>query len=58
MIVLFVVYAILSLWGVKFVSKSDSVLSFDQTNALKGIGIMTVFFNHMYNDNKFFRSVQ
>ena len=50
MIVLFVVYAILSLWGVKFVSKSDSVLSFDQTNALKGIGIMTVFFNHMYND--------
>lgn len=30
-------------------SKRDDFLSFDQTNALKGLGIMTVFFNHIYN---------
>lgn len=52
MIILFVVYLILILGGggVSFVKKRENVLSYDQTNALKGIGIMTVFFNHLYND--------
>lgn len=50
MIVFFFVYAVLILWGIKFVRNDNDVLSFSQTNALKGIGIMTVFFNHIYND--------
>mgnify|MGYP000018990080 CR=1 FL=1 len=50
MIIIFTIYAVLALWGVKFVANENNVLTFDQTNALKGIGIMTVFFNHMYND--------
>lgn len=50
MILFFIVYIVLALIGISFVSKDDDFLSFDQTNALKGIGIMTVFFNHVYND--------
>lgn len=50
MIVVFAIYVVLALQNVKFVANESNVLSFDQTNALKGIGIMTVFFNHMYND--------
>ena len=50
MVIFFIVYVILALVGIKFDSKENNFLSFDQTNALKGIGIMTVFFNHIYND--------
>ena len=50
MVLFFLVYIVLALIGIKFAPKDGDSLSFDQTNALKGVGIMTVFFNHIYND--------
>lgn len=49
MVIFFAIYLILIVIGIKFRSEDNNFLSFDQTNALKGIGIMTVFFNHIYN---------
>ena len=48
MVIFFIIYAILIFVGVKKPT-DNKVLSFDQTNALKGVGIMTVFFDHIYN---------